>query len=87
MTTIAETLKDREAKYGDFREVSKRTHGVMSVLRIDPEAHKFRHEQYQAIYMIAMKLARIYCGDQDHRDSWHDIAGFSTLIAESLEEK
>ena len=35
--------------------------------------------------MIAMKMARIVCGNPYHKDSWDDIAGYATLISKELE--
>ncbi len=35
--------------------------------------------------MIAHKLARICNGDPDYGDSWRDIAGYATLVADRLE--
>lgn len=90
MTTIAETFKDREAKYGDFDQVSdvaqhlKQTFLDVRILR---GQNVLSNSQKEALDMIATKIARIVCGDPNQRDSWADVAGYSTLIAESLEEK
>lgn len=37
--------------------------------------------------MIAGKIARIINGDPNYVDSWHDIAGYATLIEQELKEK
>jgi len=34
--------------------------------------------------MIAHKIARIINGDPNHLDSWHDIAGYATLVEQEL---
>lgn len=34
--------------------------------------------------MIALKIARILCGDPTFKDSWQDIAGYVTLILGDL---
>jgi hypothetical protein len=34
--------------------------------------------------MICHKMARIVNGDADYDDSWIDIAGYATLVAERL---
>ncbi len=36
-------------------------------------------EQREALEMIAVKMARICCGDSHHADHWDDIAGFARL--------
>ena len=35
--------------------------------------------------MIVNKLARIYNGDPNYSDSWRDIAGYATLVADRLD--
>jgi hypothetical protein len=46
-----------------------------------------QHDQALALQMIVQKLARIANGDPDHLDSWLDIAGYATLVAERLSGK
>lgn len=38
--------------------------------------------QRESIDLIATKLARICCGDPNHRDHWDDIAGYATLVSQ-----
>jgi len=37
--------------------------------------------------MIFSKIARILNGDPNHLDSWTDIAGYATLVADRLQGK
>ena len=37
--------------------------------------------------MICNKIGRILNGDHNYADSWADIAGYATLVAERLEQK
>ena len=41
-------------------------------------------DQVEALDMIATKIARILNGNPDHVDSWIDIAGYATLVADRL---
>lgn len=41
-------------------------------------------DQMEALEMIAHKIARILNGDPDYEDSWRDIAGYATLVADRL---
>jgi hypothetical protein len=41
------------------------------------------YQQAEALDMIASKLSRIMC-NPNHKDSWHDIAGYATLVEETL---
>lgn len=34
--------------------------------------------------MIATKVGRILSGDQNHKDSWDDLAGYARLISEQI---
>jgi hypothetical protein len=42
--------------------------------------------QREAIDMIALKLSRIATGNPNVRDHWADIAGYATLVANTLED-
>ncbi len=44
-------------------------------------------DQTEALEMICHKIARIINGDSDYADSWVDIAGYATLVANRLNEK
>lgn len=44
-------------------------------------------DQYEALDMIAHKIARIINGDPDYADSWDDIAGYAKLVADRLQGK
>jgi hypothetical protein len=44
-------------------------------------------DHQEALDMIASKIARIVIGDYDHVDSWVDIAGYATLVADRLQGK
>jgi len=41
-------------------------------------------DQDEALDMIAHKIGRIVNGDPDYEDSWRDIAGYATLVADRL---
>lgn len=42
-------------------------------------------DQREALEMIAHKIARILNGDPNYADSWHDVAGYATLVADRLQ--
>jgi hypothetical protein len=44
-------------------------------------------DQANALHMICSKLARIANGDPNYADSWRDVAGYATLVADRLEGK
>ena len=84
--TIEATLAERQAQYGCFEDVARTTGKIMEALsevRVNglddlPYPHRM------ALYMIASKMARIVNGDHNHKDSWHDIGGYSKLVEDLL---
>lgn len=42
-------------------------------------------DQREALEMIAHKIGRILNGDPNYIDSWTDVAGYATLVAQRLE--
>lgn len=81
---IQDTLNDREAKYGDFGELSKAIQAYKSAIRHAPSWPKMTAVQREAAEMVATKLCRVVYGDPLHFDSWLDIAGYATLAAEEF---
>lgn len=83
-TDIAETLKDRGAKYGPFIDHANCTQGLKTMMMLQRGWVKLETDQREALDMIAHKIGRILCGDPNYTDSWHDIAGYATLVEERL---
>ena len=79
-SNVEQTLSDRESTYGSFRDVAELTSSLMNdLLRLD-----MSFVQREALHMICSKLARIANGDPNHIDSWHDIAGYATLVVKDI---
>ena len=78
---VEATLAERQGQYGDFKDVAHLSQHLQSLLSVG----NFSDTQQEAIQMICSKLARLACGDADHVDSWHDIAGYATLVVKDLE--
>jgi uncharacterized protein DUF6378 len=81
---IAETLTQRNAQYGDFAAQSAIAQTLKKVLRANGRFEKLKPDQREALDHIAIKISRILNGNADHWDSWHDIAGYSTLVANRI---
>jgi len=77
------TLAERESQYGSFSDVAELTCDLMG----DLIRAEMSFVQREALHMICSKLARIRCGDINKIDSWHDIAGYATLVVQDLEKK
>lgn len=80
--TIEATLTERQAQYGCFEDVAFVTENIMATLsKVRTNGlNDLPHPHRMALYMIASKMARIVNGDFNHKDSWHDIGGYSKLI-------
>ena len=84
--TIEATLAERQAQYGCFEDVAFVTENIMATLsKVRTNGlSDLPHPHRMALYMIASKMARIVNGDYNHKDSWHDIGGYSKLIEDLL---
>lgn len=84
MTSINDTLNQRQAVYGDFGRVSQAVQAFKSVARSSPSWPMMTATQREGTEGILLKLVRALYGDPMHMDNWHDIAGFATLIEEEF---
>lgn len=57
---------------------------LKAVLHSSPNWSRLSPDQQEALDMNAVKTSRILCGDPDFHDHWHDISGYSTLVADRL---
>jgi hypothetical protein len=76
--SIEETLAQREEQHGSFF-----THCILeNELRCMMEANGQDLDSVQMVGlgMIMHKIARILNNGHNHIDSWHDIAGYATLV-------
>lgn len=81
-----QVLVERGNRYGEFINNARFTHFLKEEMRKAPSWSKMYADQREALDMIAHKMARILNGDPDYDDSWVDIAGYATLVAQRLKE-
>jgi hypothetical protein len=81
--TIQKTLKERQKTHGDFATHAKISQKLKAVLW-EHDHQGLDADQIEALEMICHKIARILNGNPNVHDHWHDIAGYSTLVAERL---
>lgn len=79
MTTVEETLQQRGNVHGDYNEQSATHDALLSVMIKRESFMQLKPQHRQALNIIAMKISRILSGDAEHKDHWHDIAGYATL--------
>lgn len=81
---IADTLSERGNRYGRFEDHAMLAQALKYEMRRAPKWRQLADDQREALEMIQHKIARILNGDPDYADSWHDIAGYATLIDDRL---
>jgi hypothetical protein len=74
-------LDARQETHGSFAETAAVAQAIKTAIR--DRAARLPPVQREALDQIT-KLARILCGDANHRDHWFDIAGYAELAAASL---
>ena len=86
-TNIDETLDARAQDYGKFKDGAALMQGIKRLLADHALRHNktFADDQWEALEMIVHKIGRIVNGNPDKVDSWVDIAGYATLIADRLQ--
>lgn len=86
-TNVDAILDARAENYGKFIDGAE----IMQMLKrmvqgyIENRGTQLAFDQRESIDMIIHKLGRIINGNPDHVDSWRDIAGYATLVADRLE--
>ena len=86
MSNVNETLKERGAVYGDYKGGSEFRASVMKLIKDRHQAVNGKDldaVQMVYIYDIGNKLSRL-ATTPDHIDTWHDIAGYATLVETAL---
>jgi len=80
-------LAERGARYGTFADNASTSQSLKRVMAQHLAKHnkELADDQWEAMEMIAHKLARIINGDPDYHDNWADIAGYAKLVSDRLE--
>ena len=81
---VEDTLEERGARYGKFSGHAGITQNLKHVMRLHFGWGNLNSSQQEALEMIAHKIGRILNGDPSYADSWHDIAGYATLVDKQL---
>lgn len=86
MNKQEEILKERGEQYGPFRSHAKIVQDLKSYMMIVSGDRWFKHspDVREALEMIMHKIGRIINGNAEHEDSWRDIAGYATLVANRI---
>ena len=79
-------LEERGSEYGDFTEQAKISQALQEVTRAGRSYVTMDSYQREALVMILHKISRIVNGNTRNVDSWADIAGYATLVADRLQK-
>jgi hypothetical protein len=84
---VDETLNERAQDYGKFKDGAALMQGMKRLIADHAAKHDktFADDQWEALEMILHKIGRIVNGNPDKVDSWVDIAGYATLVADRLQ--
>lgn len=85
-TNVDTILDERATTYGSFKDVAGFAQEMKNAIRMCNNS-KLDDDQIEALDMISSKIARIVNGDPNYVDSWTDIAGYATLVADRLQGK
>jgi conjugative relaxase-like TrwC/TraI family protein len=82
-------LNTRASNYGSFLGLSQVTQRLKAVAHqfAGQNNKTFDADQAEALDLIFTKVGRILNGDPNYVDSWTDIAGYATLVADRLQGK
>lgn len=78
-------LAARGARYGAFKDNARISQQIKGIMRLTDSWYDMAPDMREALEMIAHKISRICCGDPTYDDSWVDIAGYATRVADRLQ--
>jgi hypothetical protein len=84
MPDIAETLSERGSRYGTFQDQARICQNIKRAFCDSPNWQTLDDDQRECLDMLANKIGRILNGDPNYHDSWHDIIGYTKLVADRL---
>ncbi len=84
VSSIDATLKERGSRYGSFDEHARITQNIKDAMRDSPNWDGLSPSMKESLEMNAHKIGRILNGDPNYHDSWHDIVGYTKLVADTL---
>ena len=83
-TDIDTTLAERGSRYGTFVGHAYITQNIKDAMKDSPNWDSLDKDMKECLEMIAHKAGRILNGDPTYHDSWHDIVGYTKLVADRL---
>ena len=85
-SSLGSVLQERGSRYGEFINNANVSQDLKYIMEQSTNWNSMDSDMREALHMIAHKISRILEGDYSYDDSWVDIAGYSTLVAERLQK-
>ena len=85
-TSLDGILAERGKTHGDYLVQASVCQELKRIVREGPKWVNMEDHQRDSIEMILMKISRVVTGDPSHKDSWLDIAGYATLVANRIDK-
>lgn len=85
--SVEATLTQRGTRYGDFKTHSMISQQLQEVLFETKSREEMPPYINEALTLICHKLARVVNGDHMYDDNFRDIAGYSQLVVDILNER
>ena len=82
---ISATLQERGDRYGTFSGHAEVSQAIKKAMATGRNWDRLSADKREALEMVAHKVARILNGDPEYHDSWHDIIGYTKLVADALD--
>ena len=82
---VDSTLEQRGNRYGAFKYHAGISQDLKAVMHGTENWGMLPPSMRESLDMIVHKIARILNGDPFYADSWHDIAGYATLVDKELQ--
>lgn len=82
---VQATLNERGKTHGDFVAQARTAQELKQRIALDPVLwERLTADQRGALQTIMMKVSRILHGNPSEPDHWRDIAGYATLVENTL---
>lgn len=86
-TDLIRMLAERGSRYGDYASMAEVIQSIKQLFRAQLVWGTLSAAQQETFEMFAVKMGRLLNGDPDDIDSWKDIAGYATVMMQTLEKQ
>lgn len=77
--TAGNIIEARTRTHGAFADVADAAQAMRTIFRSMPGWQRMSFQHREALDSLAMKMARVCCGDANEVDHWRDIQGYGLL--------